>query len=68
MPNRRLAPARLRRVDPSLPELEIPAGRLIAIIAGIGLQACFAAKDWTTDRMHAVPAAQLSDPKAHRAI
>ena len=60
--------ARSTCVDPSLPELESPARRLIAIIAGIGLQACFATKGWTADRMHAVPAAQLSDLNALRVI
>ncbi|WP_052223095.1 TetR/AcrR family transcriptional regulator [Novosphingobium malaysiense] len=43
------------------PAMEIAARRLIAAIAGIGLEACFAPDDWTTDRMHAVLASELSD-------
>lgn len=48
-------------VDPASSTLEIPARRLIAAVAGIGLEACFAPEDWTTSRMHEVLAAVLSD-------
>lgn len=41
--------------------MDIAARRLIATIAGIGLEACFAPDDWTTARMHAVLAAELAD-------
>lgn len=47
--------------DAGTPELEMAARRLIAAVAGIGLEACFAPDDWTAERMHAVLAAELAD-------
>ena len=42
-------------------EMEIAAHRLLATVAGIGLEACFAPDDWTVERMHAVLAHELAD-------
>ena len=41
-------------------DLEVTARRLIAAVAGIGLEACFAPDDWTVERMHSVLAAELA--------
>lgn len=41
------------------PELDIAARRLIAAIAGIGLEACFDPGDWDIGRMHRVLDAEL---------
>ena len=46
---------------PESAELEMPARRLIAAIAGIGLEACFAPDDWSVERMRAVLVSELSD-------
>ena len=46
---------------PESADLEMRARRLIAAIAGIGLEACFAPDDWSVERMHAVLASELSD-------
>lgn len=43
------------------PSIEMAARRLIASVAGIGLEACFAPDDWTVERMHAVLASELAD-------
>ncbi|SLK06807.1 TetR/AcrR family transcriptional regulator [Novosphingobium mathurense] len=43
------------------PQMQAAARRLIAAVAGIGLEACFAPDDWTVERMHEVLAAQLRD-------
>ena len=42
-------------------DLDLSARRLIAAVAGIGLEACFAPDDWTVERMHTVLAAELAD-------
>lgn len=41
--------------------LETGGRRLIAAVAGIGLEACFAPDSWTVEQMHAVLASELSD-------
>lgn len=41
------------------PSLDLAARKLIATVAGIGLEACFAPEDWTPPRMREVLAAQL---------
>lgn len=43
------------------PELETGSRRLIAVIAGIGLEASFNPDDWPTERMHEVLASELAD-------
>lgn len=45
--------------SPETAEMEIAARRLIAAIAGMGLEACFAPDDWTTKKMHEVLASVL---------
>ncbi|GGC13546.1 hypothetical protein GCM10011494_35480 [Novosphingobium endophyticum] len=47
--------------DAGTPAMEVAARRLLATVAGIGLEACFAPDDWTEERMHAVLAGELSD-------
>lgn len=47
--------------DPGDPAIEVAARRLIAAVAGIGLEASFDPDDWTVERMHAVLAAELAD-------
>jgi len=42
------------------PELDIAARRVIAVVAGIGLEACFAPDDWNVDLMRAVLASELA--------
>ena len=41
--------------------VDIAARRLIAVVAGIGLEACFDPEDWSAERMHEVLAAELAD-------
>lgn len=41
--------------------MELAARRLIATVAGIGLEACFAPEDWSVARMHEVLRAELAD-------
>jgi AcrR family transcriptional regulator len=40
--------------------LDLAARRLLAAVAGIGLEACFAPDDWTPNRIRSVFAAELS--------
>lgn len=57
---RNLLASHLRRPADD-PALTVSARRLIAAIAGIGLEACFDPADWTPAQMHAVLAAELVD-------
>jgi AcrR family transcriptional regulator len=45
-------------VDPQA-ELDLAARRLLAAVAGIGLEACFAPDDWTPERIRRVLASEL---------
>lgn len=49
------------KLDRNAPDTEMRARRLIAAVAGIALEACFAPDDWTVPRMHEVLAAELAD-------
>ncbi|NBC38069.1 TetR family transcriptional regulator [Novosphingobium sp. FSY-8] len=51
--------------DADDPALELPARRLLAAVAGIGLEACFAPEDWTAERMHQVLGVVLADLGVH---
>lgn len=45
---------------PNDADLDLAARRLLAAIAGIGLEACFAPDDWTSDRIRLVLQAELA--------
>ena len=49
------------KLDGNASGTEMRARRLIATVAGVALEACFAPDDWTVPRMHEVLAAELAD-------
>lgn len=49
------------KLEADSPDAEMRARRLIAAVAGIALEACFAPDDWTAPRMREVLAAELAD-------
>ncbi|MCW1381881.1 TetR/AcrR family transcriptional regulator [Novosphingobium sp. KCTC 2891] len=51
----------LRLGDADAARIEMAARRLLAAVAGIGLESCFAPDDWTPARMREVLRAEISD-------